>query len=108
VCSNEELKARLDRIEECVDENHRALRGKNSETGLVGRVDQLGIQVSTVQVLLTNDMQHIKEIIETRGKYEHEKTVEWPYLLKQVFLPLGLAVVSSVVTAYLMLTLFGN
>lgn len=98
-----EVKKRLDRIEKCVDENHRALRGSNGKKGLVTDVAKLYIMLESVKNLLTKDMKHIKESIDQRDKYEHEKLLSWPYLRDKAFMPISISIFTAIITAFLIL-----
>lgn len=98
-----EVKRRLNRIETRVDQNHRALRGHNKTPGLVAEVATLIVTIDSVKTILTNDMTHIKEIIEQRDKYEHERLLSWPYIRDKALMPVGISVFTAVLTAILIL-----
>ena len=103
MCDDAETRRRLDRIEKCVDQNNRALRGHNSEDGLVGQVTELRLVLDSVKTLFAKDMTHIKEIIEQRDKYEHEGLLSWAYLRDKALMPFTISIFTAVVTAFLIL-----
>lgn len=103
MCDTDEVKKRLDRIEKCVDENNRALRGHNGEPGIVAQVATMVVKVETLKTLLTNDMNHIKESIEQRDKYEHERLLSWSYVRDNALVPVIISLSTALVTAFLIL-----
>jgi hypothetical protein len=96
MCSNEELSLRLKKVENCVEQNNRALRGTNGDGGIVQKINVMAVEVKSIKTTLESQISHLGELIETKMSFQEKKSVSWIEVAKSMILP----IILSIITAY--------
>jgi hypothetical protein len=90
------LEKRLARIEKCVDENSRAIRGHNSQVGMASR---LWAVESTITKLVENDLPHMKNELLVEIKKLQDDSFSWNKVGKELVGPVIVAIVTALLVA---------
>ncbi len=96
MCSNEELGARLEIVEDCVKQNNRALRGKNGDGGMVQKLGIMHTEMKAIKTILNNDITHLKTLLELRLETQEEKAVNWIEIAKGWIVPILLSLITAI------------